>query len=232
MGLAIRTLGEAEKNHVFPLKDGLTLGRQGASVQLDDPRVSTLHAKIQQKEAGGFVLVDMGSKNGVRSGNLKVDQLELVPGTTFYLGDSGFEVIDLTPKKAAKPAKKQRYWHEILNEYVADEISPSVEDRLKPTYPLDPGLVLDFVRGAQANTRWILGFGPRKIGASSLDLPIWEPGAPAVCFEIIPSNDGLLFRTAHPELVRLNGESVDSEVLRMGDTILIKDTVIEVDFTG
>jgi hypothetical protein len=87
------------------------------------------------------------------------------------------------------------------------------------------------VRGVQANSKWVLGFGPRKIGASSLDLPIWEPGAPAVCFEILPSSDGLIFKTAHPDIVLLNGAGVDSEVLRLGDTIRIMDTIIEVDFT-
>jgi len=82
----------------------------------------------------------------------------------------------------------------------------------------------------QVNSKWTLGYGPRKVGPSVLDLPIWEPGAPAVCFELVPSGEGVVFKTNHPELVRINGEGLDSRVLHVGDTIRINETIIEVDF--
>jgi hypothetical protein len=154
----------------------------------------------------------------------------LTEGAKFWIGDSEFEVLSIIPEIKPKPAKNQRYWHEVLAEFLS-HYTDKFKDRPRPMSPLDPALVLEFVRGTQVNSKWILGFGPRKIGSNSVDLPIWEPGAPAVCFEVLPSHDGLLFRTKHPDIVKLNGEEVDSQVLRMGDTIRILDTVIEVDFT-
>ena len=127
------------------------------------------------------------------------------------------------------PDKKQRKWNEVLVSFLEGSSKAFAETK-RPVAPLEPALVLDFVRGLQVNSRWVVGYGPRKIGAAALDLPIWEPGAPALCFEILPSTDGIVFKTAHPEVVKLNGESVDNQVLRVGDTIRILETIIEVDF--
>jgi hypothetical protein len=127
------------------------------------------------------------------------------------------------------PEKTRRYWHEILAEFVAAN-QESFSERKRPVTPLNPAVVLEFVRGLQVSSKWILGYGPRKVGPSVLDLPIWEPGAPAVCFEILPSSDGIVFKTAHPKLVTVNGEALDTHVLHVGDKIQINETIIEVDF--
>ena len=229
MKLALKAAAGPRKDETFPLADGLTLGRKGA-IQLDDGKVSSLHARVNLAEDGAFVLKDTNSKNGVRVNGEKVDQIALTEGARFWIGDSEFVVISLEPAVKAKPAKNQRYWHEILTDFLSEQ-KDKFKDKPRNMTPLDPALVLEFVRGTQVNSKWILGFGPRKVGSQSLDLPIWEPGAPAVCFEIQPSFDGLLFVTNHPDIVKLNGQEVDSQVLRMGDTIRILDTVIEVDFT-
>lgn len=135
---------------------------------------------------------------------------------------------------AAPPAPeiivpKRRYWYELLADFVGENLEKFPESK-KPVSPLSPALVLEFVRGLQANSKWTLGYGPRKVGSSALDLPIFEPGAPAVCFEIFPSHDGIVFKTAHPKMVTVNGESLDSRVLHVGDKIRINETIIEVDF--
>lgn len=230
VNLALKVLAGPRKDEVFPLNDGLTLGRKG-DIQLEDVKVSGVHARVSQSEAGTWVLTDNKSKNGIRVDGEKVDEAILQVGTSFWIGDSHFEVISLAPEPTKpKPAKNQRYWHELIAEFIGANVD-KFKDNPKPLSPLEPALVLEFVRGTQVNSKWTLGFGPRKIGSSSVDLPIWEPGAPAVCFEIQPTHDGLLFKTAHKDIVKLNGQEVDSQVLRMGDTIRILDTVIEVDFT-
>lgn len=229
MDLALKVVSGPLKNKIFRVKDGLTIGREGASIALDDPKVSSMHAQVRKMENDSWVVDSSVSKNGLRVKGEKETAVELAPGIIFFVGDSGFKVCTITPRKTDKPLKKQRYWNEILADFVADQAG-FFKDQPKPLSPLDPALVLEFVRGTQANLKWILGFGPRKIGAASIDLPIWEPGAPAVCFEVLPSPDGLVFRTDHASVVRLNGEKVDTQVLRMGDTIHIMDTLIEVDF--
>lgn len=229
MKLSLKALSGPKKDGSFELADGLTIGRAGAGITLDDPKISSIHARIVMTGEQWFI-EDNNSKNGIRVNGEKVASLELRPGVQFYIGDTQFEVREIRPKPKPKPTKKQRYWHEVLSDFVRDN-SAAFSDRPRPVSPLEPALILEFVRGTQVNSKWVLGFGPRKIGASSVDLPIWEPGAPPTCFEIVPSAGGLLFKTGRPDIVLLNGEAVDSQVLRMGDTIHILDTLIEVDFT-
>lgn len=133
----------------------------------------------------------------------------------------------MTPEK---PKKKQRYWYDVLAEFLSHNRN-AFSDKPAALAPLEPALVLEFVRGIQMNSKWILGYGPRRFGPRCIDLPIWEPNAPEVCFEIHPTKDGILFKTDHAGKVRLNDQAVDSHILRVGDTISIHETLIEVDFT-
>lgn len=214
------------KGKSYPLKPGLTLGRQ-AEISIPDAKASQLHAQVQADAKGELILIDNNSKNGTRVGGERVETLALVPGTTFFIGDQGFEVVEII-EQAPEPVK--RYWYDVLALFLGQNVG-HFGDKMRPVAPLEPALVLEFARGMQTNARWILGYGPRRIGAASLDLPIWEPGAPPVCFEISPCPDGILFKTSYPQMVKLNGESVDSRVLRVGDTIRIHETLIEVDFS-
>ncbi|MGE4131407.1 MAG: FHA domain-containing protein [Bdellovibrionales bacterium] len=259
MGIAIRAFAGPLINQVFPIEAPITLGRVG-QIKLPDPKVSGIHAQIEKSSSGQWKVVDNGSKNGIRVDDVKVASIKLVPGIKFYIGDSGFEVIevasnpakveppapsaDAAPAKAARtssreakagqaeaPKKKakKKYWHQALADFVKRHVD-TFKDRPRPVVALQPAIVLEFVRGVQTNSKWVLGYGPRKLGAASLDLPIWEPSVPDICFELQPSSDGIVFKTEHPKLVRLNQKSVDSEVLRVGDIITINETMIEVDF--
>src|SRR6185312_15422373 len=75
------------------------------------------------------------------------------------------------------PLKKKR-WHQILAAFL-DKNSDHFVEQKRPLAPLTPAVVLEFMHGMQSKARWVVGYGPRKIGAQVLDLPIWEPGAPA-----------------------------------------------------
>lgn len=248
MNLALKVLTGPLKDKILNIKEGLTFGRQDTDVVLNGPQVSSLHARIVATEDGGWRVVDNNSKNGVRVNGERTPLVELKAGGRFEVGGFHFEVIELArrPNKAAvtqaepaatsdapapkKKKKTKKYWHEALYEFFeanADEF----KDKMKPLTPLEPAVILEFVKGVQVNAKWTLGYGPRKVGSNSFDLPIWEPGAPAVCFELLPTLDGILFTTKHPEIVRINGEGVDGKVLHMGDTIQIMDTLIEVDFS-
>jgi hypothetical protein len=87
---------------------------------------------------------------------------------------------------------------------------------------------LRILSGLQAGTEWTLGYGPRAVGSRSADLGIEDAGTPEVCFRISPRGDDVLFETEHAPLVRLNNRVTESELLRDGDVIQIRDTRIEV----
>lgn len=234
MNIALKVLAGPLKDQVFAIEKPITLGRQG-DIVLEDPKVSGVHAHVHQTSSGKWVIVDNESKNGIRVKEFRVRAVTLKPGVVFHIGDSTFEVISTDPQPAAEaPApekkKKQKLWYEALKEFLIQH-KGEFKDKSRPLIALEPAVVLEFARGVQANSKWIVGYGPRRVGATCIDLPIWEPGAPDVCFELHPTNDGILFKTEHADIVRLNQQQVDSRVLHVGDTISIHETLIEVDFT-
>ena len=242
MSLILTVVSGPRRGETFPLRDGLTIGRQDADIALDDRRVSGRHAFVRAGGDDTWELHDNGSKNGTKDARGQaVDGLVLTPKTTFSIGETTFRVdapepspAVPTPRPAVAPRPRagppRQTWYDVLAQMLIDQAA-KFRDQPRGLTPLEPAVVLDFVRGPQVNSRWILGYGPRQIGPGALDLPLWEPELPPVCFELIPGKDGLIFRTAHREVVRLNGRAVDNDVLRAGDTIQIKDTLIEVDFT-
>jgi hypothetical protein len=253
MSWALKGLDGPLKNKIIPLSAGLTLGRQ-AAVVVADVKASSIHARITQGQGtrDEWYIEDNSSKNGTRIKGERITRALLSLGVVFYIGDQGFEVItvkpeatSLTPPTNLKtggsvtatiaqieglPPQPPRYWNNVLAEFLGKYLTKFTERKCVMT-PLDPALVLEFIRGVQVTSKWVLGYGPRRIGASSVDLPIWEPGAPAICFEVFPSTDGIVFKTKFPDQVTLNGQKVDSQVLRVGDSIRINETIIEVDFT-
>jgi pSer/pThr/pTyr-binding forkhead associated (FHA) protein len=128
----------------------------------------------------------------------------------------------------AKPDAARR-WNDVLAEIAIGALG-NIKDQPRAVVALTPAVKLTFIGGVQAETRWILGYGPRRAGAASIDLPIFESGAPDVCFEIIPSPEGVTFRTNHPKEVTLNGEQLRVQSLKEGDMIAIGQTRIEVEF--
>lgn len=231
----------------FPLESNMVIGRSNAAINLNDPKVSSAHAVIS-RTGDNWLVMDNDSKNGIRDGEgARVREVILTPGALFSVGDSTFEVLSDAPAapipvpEAEHPGPRQegggggrsnhqvKHWNDVLAEFLESK-ADQFQDSVIAIAPLEPALILEFVRGVQVNSKWILGFGPRRVGRASLDLPIWEPGAPDICFEIHPNSEGIIFKTGHPNIVHLNGRKIDREALRMGDTIKIMDTLIEVDF--
>ncbi len=230
MALAFKILSGDQKGQLFPIEDGITIGRQSQQVPLNDPKASSHHARVAVED-GRFKLIDNNSKNGIHVNGQKVAELDLIDGAEFSIGDVLFKIVKHDSEKLReKRAKKgQHLWYEALADFV-ERSTENLQDKPIRFQPLEPAVMFEFVRGVQMNTRWIVGYGPRKIGSGSIDLSIYENKAPDVCFEIEGTPNGILFRTQHPGIVRLNDKEVSSQILHIGDRIRINDTVIEVDF--
>ena len=132
-------------------------------------------------------------------------------------------------KKEPQPELEPLTWTEILYEHLGSK-RRKIKDRPKVVAPFTPPITLTFLRGLQFETSWVLGYGPRKIGAKSIDLPIWEAQAPDVCFEIMPTPQGPGFKTSNSGMVLLNDKSTPAATLKSGDLISIFDCLIEVGF--
>src|SRR5581483_9815330 len=64
------------------------IGRsKDCDVQVSDPNVSRRHAELR-RDAGGWVLVDLDSTNGVEAGGKRVKRLDLHDGSRFTIGST------------------------------------------------------------------------------------------------------------------------------------------------
>jgi len=68
--------------------DRTVIGRsRDCDLTLDDPNISRRHAEVRQ-EAGGFVLADLGSTNGVKVNGRRTREAALQPGDEITIGTS------------------------------------------------------------------------------------------------------------------------------------------------
>jgi DNA-binding NtrC family response regulator len=93
---ALRCVGGRHSGERFSLdKSPVVLGSHRSSdIRLEDPTVSSRHAEIALRPSG-YLLRDLGSRNGIRLGPWRVEEIYLSPGMIFALGRTTLEVIDL-----------------------------------------------------------------------------------------------------------------------------------------
>ena len=225
------TLGPLKGSRIR-LRENLTLGREAANINLRDPKVSNIHAQISRNSTGSWYIRDMRSRNGISHEGKKCQHLVLKEGMSILIGDNTFilkERKKKTNKKSPNKASTQSIWQKKLLEF-CNEIAPKVKNQPSEMIPFDPPLLLKILQGIQAKTEWYMGYGPRKVGMSSLDFKLFEGELPDYSFEVRPTKEGPFFETQHPRIVRLNGHSVSSEKLNSGDVISINETQIQINF--
>src|SRR5262245_2755468 len=75
----------------------IVIGRANADLQLEDRRVSALHAELRL-EPEGFRLRDLGSTNGTFVGAIRIVEGFLAPGAIIAIGDT---TIRFTPLESS-----------------------------------------------------------------------------------------------------------------------------------
>ncbi len=228
MDLYIEVLDGQLKGSRTPLRAGLTIGRRDCDLNIEDSKVSGKHAMIELRPDGGLWIVDQGSANGIRVQDSKLVELALDPGVSFRLGRTNFKI-------AASDAKsnKKSNWRKIILNLTEKGIKDSAPQKKREVSPFPVPVRLLFKRGLQVGQEWTLGYGPREIGASSVDLPLYEPGLPAKCFKIV-AKDGDVILKVYEEArgkIFLNGKAIETAFIRTGDVLEIANTRIEI-FVG
>lgn len=80
------------RGKIYPLKDETIIGRKSADLVVDDPKVSTVHAKIVL-ENGEYVLIDFKSKNGTSVNGERIRaETTLKENDTIKIGDVVFVI--------------------------------------------------------------------------------------------------------------------------------------------
>jgi len=87
-GLAKFTVVEGRgKGRRYKVDATATLGRSpGATIMLEDPEISRLHARVTKTESGKFELVDLESRNGTYVNGEKITRVTLCYGDRVRLG--------------------------------------------------------------------------------------------------------------------------------------------------
>lgn len=211
------------------LTDGLRVGRSEGEFQIQDAKISSLHAKVEETEKGQFFLIDMGSTNGLRVAGQRVAKVALLPGVNVLLGKTTVKVVELFKDEIIEPSFTPTHWREVI----IKEVRKGQYNNQTQTHRVaafSKGVQLQVRTGIQLGTEWLLGFGPRDFGAQSLDFELLEPASPAIAFSLSPDGNQVRFDTKYPDLVLLNDLPLNSDTLKEGDKIRIGQTLIEFSF--
>lgn len=208
------------------IKDGLTIGRKIGDLILNDPRVSALHAIVKKTKKSQFVIFDNKSANGIKINKKIHTKFLLEKNQILTIGDTKLRVVEINNEQI----KLQNEWEKILANVLLNK-NLKCQNIPKKIIPFNPALKLTFLEGIQTNETFVLGYGPRIIGTTSLDILIYEPNAPDNCFTLEPiENNKILFRTEHPSQVLLNKTETSTEEIKNKDLIYIGFTTIQIYF--
>ncbi len=100
----------ARRGRFYPVKQGTVIGRKEGSLILEDPKVSSRHAKFTIED-DDFVIWDLASANGTYVNEKKIREATVLEeNDTIKIGETLFVVKLLEPKnkkKTSRPASKK-----------------------------------------------------------------------------------------------------------------------------
>ena len=213
----LRALSGPIEGQSFDIKKGLKIGRTKGDILLDDPSVSSLHAKIDIYPNGKMMLLDQDSKNKIMIEDREVIKSILEKDTKFRIGKTEFEVALVMTAE------------EITANFIK-KLSQKVEDSPITLKPFFKPLELSFISGLQKGQSYYLSYGPRFFGSESVDFPLFEKTAPKQSFTIVPAESSSYFVTKEPELVCFNGQPIKKCKIKEGDKVRIGETQLEIFF--
>jgi len=208
----------------YSLSGPLTLGRsRNADIPLPCDETSSVHAKVRKSAEGNWTIYDQNSKNGLVYLSQREAEIKLEEGVPVKIGSLTLQYFEKRQSKSKDP------WNIELSQWVK-KMAPKLSNTPKDVLPFTPAFELYFLKGHQAETRFLLGFGPRTMGPDSYDLPLFEENAPDQTLSFLPDANGVRLVTKHPKKVFLNNKAVTSEILNDEDIIKVGNTEIKVNF--
>jgi pSer/pThr/pTyr-binding forkhead associated (FHA) protein len=212
----------------YKIENGVTIGRSRADIVLEDPKISSSHASFAKDNKDQFVLNDLGSANGILSGNRRVRKLAMMPGVGFRLGSTTFNVVQVDEPAAENFARVQTW-----KEHLVERLNPAGVKNIPPKSPLlpfSPAITLQFTQGIQTGESIKLGYGPRVAGAYSLDVDLLDPLAAELVFELIPGTVLAKLKNLCGVSLKVNGKQAELIELQDGDLIQFATTTIKISY--
>lgn len=201
----------------FSLDTDTTIGRMG-QIRINSDKLSKQHAIFRVEAGKSWYITDLGSKNGTTINDLPTTSALLKEGDMVGVGNIKIRVLSLSA--AWKPHLDQL----LLNAMDAADNSDMKLEAFR-TIP-----VVSVIQGIQFGEKHVLEYGPRVFGGETDDVPLFEPLCPDIAFKIKNTAKGAQFTTQHPGAVKINGRALKTKLLKRGDKIEIRNTVLEIDF--
>lgn len=225
MGLSFKVL-DSPQNEIIgtsvPLFEGLLIGRSRGHWIVEDNRISSTHAEIQSNNQGHLLLVDKGSRNGIKVQGRNISKLLLFPGLILQIGDTLVEVlhVDDHVTHQSNQDETQGVISQAMEIVSKIDISEHEKDYVKPQFFTSP-VHLEVIQGLQLNQQWILDYGPFRFGAGSIGGLLVGQNMPESVFEIFLGSRGPMIRPLTAErILKLNSIPLISESLLENKDIL------------
>lgn len=218
------------KGRKYKIEPDLVIGRREGTILLEtDGKVSGQHGKVELDNKGRPCLVDLGSSNGFVINENRVRRVALLPGVTFRVGETLFQVQEISEFEAAALAPV-RTWREQLRDLLTMEPGANPEEKT-PLMVFTPVVRLEFIEGPQAEQIVTLAYGPRVAGLGHIDIDLADPNAPDEAFEITAGAGVAILKDLSRGKVQVNSQPTqEGHMLREGDLISIGLSVIRVGY--
>ena len=223
MAFLLKGLAGPYQNKHFKIAPGMSLGRrQGEILLQEDNTVSSLHGRVITLGNGQLALKDAGSQNQFLVNNKKVEQVDIVAGSIFQVGQCVFEVVKVSDKDVKKFVVEKN-WKEVVFDVLANNKALGISGATS----LEPIVRVECTQGPSADVSWFLGFGPRLFGPLCEDIEILEKDSGDISFEISQSNKGPVVRPISQNVL-VNKKSMTEKQLVDGDEIQVGSSIFKI----
>lgn len=210
------------QNKYFKVAAGMSIGRRQGEIILEaDSAVSSLHGRVISLGNGQLCLKDAGSQNQFLVNGKKVDSVILSEGTVFQIGQSLFQVVSSTEKKAASLGLEKN-WKDVIFESLDRNVSMTSQAKA-----LSPVVTVECIKGPSAEVSWFLAFGPRLFGPLCEDIEILEKDSHDIAFEISQGAYGPIVRPFSKNAL-VNNNQVSEKSLEDGDEIQVGSSIFKI----
>lgn len=224
----IEVLDGPQRGNQYKVLPDVTLGRTQADILIDDPKVSSLHAKFEMNDKGKLVIRDLQSANGIKINGQKVKKVTLLSGVIFEIGSTRFRVLHHEDSLAPEENIVLTWRHHLR--HGLEELLPEYPVRSKKISYTKYILQLSFIQGVQNTESVLISYLPRKAGFGNIDIDLRDTEIPKDAFELLNDNDSLRIRVFAPGLIKINDQNLSSAHLEEGDLISFGNTVIRIEF--
>ena len=220
MRLYLEVAEGGSKGQKFSLSKRTSLGRRGADILLNEPKLSGIHMYFDYKENEGWVLLDNDSRNGVWVNGMKEIRVVLHDGDEIQIGDSRM-LCRLLEGNAITFTDKFKTWVQGLYKKGVNNDHSLIS--------INPEIRLKVIQGIQYGETWDIFYGPRTAGRDEDDICLFDDKAPRDAFAVIVKGKYAYFYTENENIVKLNNKSVKERQLKPGDVISFGESEILVE---